>query len=65
MSLYCQECGSTNLRRAHFRFSDVFGVLMLRYPVRCRNCKSRGHARLHEARQLPDPPARRAIARTS
>jgi hypothetical protein len=65
MSLYCQECGSKNLRRAHFRFSDVLGLLMLRFPVRCRNCKTRGHARMQEARQLPNAPTRRALARTS
>jgi hypothetical protein len=59
MSLYCQECGSGNLRRAHFRFSDVFGLLTLRYPVRCRSCKSRGHARIRQARLLPVAPTRR------
>ena len=27
MSLYCQECGSSSLRRAHFRFYDALRLL--------------------------------------
>lgn len=63
MSLSCQECGSSNLRRAHFRLSDVIRLLALRYPVRCRDCKARRFARMQEARLLPNAPARRAIER--
>jgi hypothetical protein len=63
MSLSCQECGSSNLRRAHFRFSDMVRLLTLRYPVRCRDCKSRGHAPMQEARLLPNAPVRRVIER--
>ena len=40
MSLSCQECGSSNLRRAHFRISDAFAFFAPLYPVRCRDCKN-------------------------
>jgi len=59
MSLSCQECGSSNLRRAHFRFSDAVRLLTLRYPVRCRNCRKRWYAPIEQARLLPDAPHRR------
>lgn len=59
MSLYCQECGSQNVRRAHFRFSDAVRLLTFRYPVRCRDCKKRWHAQMRDARLLPHAPHRR------
>jgi hypothetical protein len=59
MSLFCQECGSSNLRQAHLRFFDAIRLFMFRYPVRCRNCRKRWHAPVFEARQLPNAPHRR------
>ena len=62
MSVYCQECGSANLRRAHFRLSDTVRLLAFRYPVRCRNCRKRWSAPIFEARLLPNAPHRRHAA---
>jgi len=34
-------------------------LLALQYPVRCRECKSRGYVAYREARRLPQAPHRR------
>jgi len=60
MSLYCQECGSVNLRRSNFRLSDAVRLFVFRYPVRCRDCRKRWHARMQEANLLPNAPPRRS-----
>jgi hypothetical protein len=66
MSLYCKECGSSNLRRARFRFYDALRLFALRYPVRCRFCRKRWHAFVLEARLLPNaPPRRQSTAKAS
>jgi len=62
MSLYCHECGSSSLRRAHFRFSDTLRLLTFQYPVRCRACKKRWHASISDVRLLPHAPDRRENA---
>lgn len=59
MSLYCKECGSSNLRRARFRIADALRLFTLRYPVRCRFCRKRSHEWVLKARQLPSAPRRR------
>src|ERR1700739_4190159 len=48
MSLFCHECGSNKLRRAHLRFSDATRLFVLQYPVRCRVCRRRCHVALPE-----------------
>jgi hypothetical protein len=55
MTIYCHECGSTNVRIAHFRFGDLIRLLAFRYPVRCRTCKARWHAPVRYAIHLPRP----------
>jgi hypothetical protein len=59
MSLYCHECGSSNVRRAHFRLSDALRMFTFRYPVRCTTCKRRWHALMTAVRMLPHAPNRR------
>jgi hypothetical protein len=61
MSVSCHECGSPNVRQAHFRFPDAFHLLALRYPVRCRSCRKRWYVLFSEARQLPPSPLRRSV----
>jgi hypothetical protein len=44
MSLVCRHCGMRNFRRSRFRKTDLVRVLLLQYPVRCRECHERDHA---------------------
>ncbi len=62
MSLYCQECGSTNLRRASLRIFDAIRLLSFQYPARCRDCKTRWYVAYKDARRLPHAPQRRNAA---
>lgn len=55
MSLYCHECGSTEVRVSHLRLVDAVRIIALQYPVRCRNCRHRWYAPLSETRNLPRP----------
>jgi hypothetical protein len=55
MSLYCHECGSTDLRSAHLQWRDWYQLLALKYPIRCRACKTRYYGPIHRALQLPRP----------
>jgi hypothetical protein len=55
MSLYCHECGSTDLRSAHLQWRDWLKLLALKYPIRCRACKTRNYGPLHRALKLPRP----------
>jgi hypothetical protein len=59
MSVYCHECGSANVRQAHFRLADALQLFAMQYPVRCRSCKKRWYLPLSEARHLPRSPVRR------
>jgi hypothetical protein len=61
MSVSCLECGSLSVRQAHLRLSDARFLLMLKYPVRCRDCKKRWYAPLTSARRLPHSPQRRDV----
>lgn len=59
MSLFCHECGSSDLRTSHLRPRDVMRLLAMKYPVRCRMCKARVYAPLRAALALPRPQHRR------
>jgi hypothetical protein len=39
--MQCQWCGSEEIRDSKLRISDVFNLLLLKYPVRCRSCEGR------------------------
>jgi hypothetical protein len=60
----CQFCNSPRLRYTRFRAKDALHALLLRLPVRCRNCQSRsyvwiGHAlEIWRATKLPQEPNR-------
>lgn len=41
MHIVCEQCGSSHLRRSHFRLRFVLSLLFLHYPVRCMNCYQR------------------------
>jgi hypothetical protein len=44
MSLACRNCGVRNFRLSRFRKTDLVRVLLLQFPVRCRECRERDHA---------------------
>jgi hypothetical protein len=44
MSMACRNCGVWNFRLSRFRRTDLSRVLLLQYPVRCRECLERDHA---------------------
>jgi ribosomal protein L33 len=44
MSLACRNCGVRNFRLSRFRKTDLVRVLLLQFPVRCRECRERGYA---------------------
>jgi hypothetical protein len=37
----CRHCGSTGFRPSRLRKTDIFRLLILRYPIRCRDCQQR------------------------
>ncbi len=45
----CPSCGSSHFRLSRLRFSDLFHLFILRYPVRCRLCRERSHVSLPNA----------------
>jgi len=44
MPLRCRNCGWWNFRASRFRRADVYRLLLLQYPVRCRHCYERDYA---------------------
>jgi hypothetical protein len=50
--MQCQWCGSNEIRESKFRLSDVYQVLLLKYPVRCRSCDGRGFDNLFAVLKL-------------
>jgi hypothetical protein len=42
----CPECSSSSFRLSRFRVKDIERLLLLQYPVRCRNCHRRVYAGL-------------------
>ena len=41
MAVKCKFCGSMNLRPSHFQLIDLAFLFILRFPVRCRECRER------------------------
>jgi hypothetical protein len=48
----CPYCDSPKLRNSQLRASDFSQMLLMRLPVRCRNCQERCYVRMSEARQI-------------
>lgn len=46
MQKHCITCGSPRFRLSHFRIQDIWQLFILRYPVRCLDCRQRSHASL-------------------
>lgn len=59
----CFGCGSIRMRTSRLRLSDIPGLLLLRYPVRCYSCLQRDTVSLWSAWRLrSDGKARRRVA---
>ena len=52
MNVYCQACGSRNIRPSYFRITDAGFLLTLRFPVRCRQCRKRFAVSIFKIRRL-------------
>ncbi len=50
--LTCNGCGSSNMRLSHLRAGDLWDLIALRYPVRCRDCRERGFTTLAKAMEM-------------
>jgi hypothetical protein len=48
----CPHCDSSKMRTSRFRFGDVSRFLLLRMPVRCRNCQERSYTSISKAMHL-------------
>jgi len=50
--MVCRICRYSNFRLSHYRSSDLKNLLLLQYPVRCRECNGRQYGSLLLALQL-------------
>ena len=48
----CPFCHSSKFRNSRFRMSDLGHALLLRFPVRCRDCEERIYVSLLEYVQV-------------
>ena len=48
----CPQCNSGRLRNSRFRVPDLIRLLLLHYPIRCRDCKMRRHVWIFQALKL-------------
>jgi hypothetical protein len=47
----CRSCGGQHFRRSRLKAKDLWGLLVLRYPVRCMACSIRQTVPVSEARR--------------
>ncbi|MBX6361942.1 MAG: hypothetical protein IRZ03_17930 [Acidobacterium ailaaui] len=50
--MQCPECNASRLRLSKFRTGDVGRLLLLQYPLRCRECRARFYVLLPHAVRL-------------
>jgi hypothetical protein len=48
----CPFCKSDRLRNSRFQPVDIFQLLLLRLPVRCRDCIERSYVSIPEWRRI-------------
>jgi hypothetical protein len=56
MEIHCHDCGSTQIRRSRLRLSDLKKLVLLRYPIRCVACYTRGFAWILDAFSISHKP---------
>jgi hypothetical protein len=50
--MVCPACYNSSFRLSRYRSADIFPLLTLRFPIRCRMCAHRMHAGPFTAFQL-------------
>ena len=50
--MQCPHCSSTHFRVSRLRRGDLLRLLVLQYPVRCRDCRERAYGPLFFALAL-------------
>ncbi|MFZ1012437.1 MAG: hypothetical protein WAN28_03775 [Terracidiphilus sp.] len=58
MTIFCSQCGFTDLLASRLRLADWRKLLLLQFPVRCRTCRHRMFASLPRVLHL----SRRRVA---
>jgi hypothetical protein len=48
----CPHCDADMLRNSQYRAEDFFQLLLLRLPVRCRNCQERSYVSISMSRRI-------------
>ncbi len=48
----CPYCDSDKLRNSQYRAGDFPQLLLLRLPVRCRDCQERSYVSISQSRQI-------------
>jgi hypothetical protein len=48
----CPYCEADMLRNSQYRAKDFFQLLLLRLPVRCRNCEERSYVSISMSRKI-------------
>jgi len=61
----CPYCGSDRVRNSRFRAIDIPNSLLLRFPVRCRECEERIHVSIKRAREIRQASEARRAERTT
>ena len=61
----CPFCGSDRVRSSRFRVMDIPRSLLLRFPVRCRDCEERFHVPNKLAREVRRATEQRRLERIS
>ena len=51
-SMTCPYCDSAKLRNSQFRAADLTQLLVLRLPVRCRDCHERSYVSVSKSRLI-------------
>jgi len=59
----CPFCGSDRVRNSRFRAFDIPNSLLLRLPVRCRDCEERMYVSFARAREIRQASETRRLER--
>jgi len=52
MAFHCRGCGMSDFRLSHVRNKDLWRLLTLQYPIRCRTCRERSFVFVLKALQI-------------
>jgi hypothetical protein len=63
MTIFCSQCGFSDLVASRIRLADWRRLLLFRLPVRCRTCRHRMFVSLAKGFRLTHRPVASKIAR--